>query len=198
MNPKYFPLLEQVRWYAEQVLFNGSYEGQFGLCSHLTNKIDEHSQRLKDLQDEFYNETDRAFCYLSYSEYQSEKGITATYLGFDGVLTSERVEYLKWLINDYCQRHVVVVTRQNMIDFINQQDPNRPINFSQTNANSTCGCLMVQYGIANNFDFDHVGTSEWFNKDNCRIARFEFPIKYDSFGNYNTYGKLEVPCSLQS
>jgi hypothetical protein len=198
MNPKYFPLLEQIQWYATQVLFNGFYDGQFGLCSHLTDKINEHSQRLQDLHDQFYDETDRAFCYLTYSEYQSEKGITQVYLGPDGVLTPGRIEYLKWLVDDYCQRHIVVVTRQNMVDFINRQDPNRPINFKNSKLDQNCGCLMVQYGIENNFDFSYVGVSEWFNQDNCRVARFEFPLMYNSFGYHTTYGELEVACSLQS
>jgi hypothetical protein len=38
------------------------------------------------------------------------------------------------------------VTFQKLVDFVNSQPDDRPINFSQNSFHENCGCLMVHYG----------------------------------------------------
>lgn len=85
------------------------------------------------------------------------------------------------------------------------QHPDKDVDFSENQFDSPCGCLMVQYGKENHFEFSYAGFSSWGNypdgpRKNNNFYRLETHSKYyhfceneDSFSK-TTYGKIQAYC----
>ena len=90
-----------------------------------------------------------------------------------------------------------IVTKQELIDFVDAQPDDRPVNFKQFYSTKDCGCLMIHFGkevlnLTNQFWCDNFS---W--ESNCgKIA----VIEGDNFIFYNivsnshvkTYGELKL------
>lgn len=44
------------------------------------------------------------------------------------------------------------VTKEDLVNFINRQPDDRPINFKENKSSDTCGCLMVHYAKSLGYD----------------------------------------------
>lgn len=76
---------------------------------------------------------------------------------------------------------MITVTLQDMIEFVFSQPNEKRINFEQTESNSSCGCLMVQYAKHKNIQFESVGCRLWWDHIDSTVAQLEFGLFYDDF-----------------
>lgn len=77
-----------------------------------------------------------------------------------------------------------IVTLKEFIEWILQQDDDRPVNMSEIRHCDPCGCVMVQYGKEKGFDFSIVTSHYWHNNTemtaiigNNRAIQSFVPIK---------------------
>lgn len=102
----------------------------------------------------------------------------------------------------------IVVTKQQLLDFVNTQSDDRPIDFNQNESFEECGCLMVHYGkevlCKSLFTCDNSRWWELVSKDGLTKANFskgpiailekDYLIFFDIVRNslsIKTYGELK-------
>jgi len=92
-----------------------------------------------------------------------------------------------------------VVTRQQIIDFVNAQPDERPVDMRECiNSEPFCGCVMIHYGrevlkLFSSKDFFGCGVAQWIVEDGLapyiHIENYEsigdiLNISFDFEGNY--------------
>jgi hypothetical protein len=91
-----------------------------------------------------------------------------------------------------------VVKAVELAQFIMNQSDSKPVDFTETEANSKCGCLMVQYGVANGFEFTSCGYQFWTNRGGPKY-KIECSLGFDTFlpegfkggSKITTFGQLK-------
>jgi hypothetical protein len=86
----------------------------------------------------------------------------------------------------------MIITRQNMIDFIMSQPDDKPVDFRGNHIDAECYCPMMEYAIQNNIRCDEAGT--WTLWDKGRVAaRLPQDTQYSDFKpeNPKTYSDLK-------
>lgn len=72
------------------------------------------------------------------------------------------------------------VTFKEIIDFIFAQPDENMVNMMETDKESDCGCVMVQYGRKNNIEFDFAGRMAWNKRGESALR----PIPVVGFAGY--------------
>jgi len=87
---------------------------------------------------------------------------------------------------------MITITRQELIDFIKRQPDEKEFWMDQSTNQSSCGCLMVQYGREQNWDFEGCGFTSWWSEADELIAQIPFNI-FSLAPNVtkNTYGETK-------
>jgi|LakMenEpi03Aug12_release.lakeMendotaPanAssembly.Ray.scaffolds.fasta_scaffold16366_18 hypothetical protein len=73
-----------------------------------------------------------------------------------------------------------VVTREDMIEFIQQQPDDRQVRFGENLAGDTCGCIMVQYARYAGIKFSSCGYCGWWRGGACK-AELEYGTMFSVF-----------------
>ena len=90
-----------------------------------------------------------------------------------------------------------IVTKQELIDFVDAQPDDRPVNFQQFYSTEDCGCLMIHFGkevlkLNGRFSCDN---TRWMVKGNA-LAHLQGDnfIFHDIVSDHRveTYGKLKL------
>lgn len=90
-----------------------------------------------------------------------------------------------------------IVTKQELIDFVDAQPDDRPVDFNQFYSIEDCGCLMVHFGkevlkLKGRFSCDN---TRWIVKGNAlaHLQDYNF-IFYDIVSDHQvkTYGELKL------
>ena len=78
----------------------------------------------------------------------------------------------------------LVVSLDDMIDFVRQQPITRQVNFDENKTGDACGCIMVQFALANGIPFETACCHSWCKtkklSDECS-AYFDDAIKFHQF-----------------
>jgi hypothetical protein len=89
---------------------------------------------------------------------------------------------------------MITVTLQDMIEFVFSQPDDKKVNFSQTESDSSCGCIMVQYAKYKNIGFESVGFKHWWSEGvDVVVAGLEQDVYFDDFkaGDICTYEEIK-------
>lgn len=77
---------------------------------------------------------------------------------------------------------LTVVTKQDMVDFINSQPDDKEVNFLENTYSDQCGCVMVHYAKSKGIDFDECGMQGWYNnRTETMVAAFEADVMHKDF-----------------
>lgn len=89
---------------------------------------------------------------------------------------------------------MIIVTEQDMVDFINTQPDDRKVDFDENKEWSTCGCLMVHYGKSKGLHFVSCSINGWLNNKENMVAKFENSLYYSHFIPHRkcTYGEIKT------
>ena len=75
------------------------------------------------------------------------------------------------------------VTRDDMVEFIFAQPPGKRLKMNEYFADAKCGCLMVQYGRAQGWNFYACCTESWYYRNPFDNASIDTDIaQLDGFG----------------
>lgn len=90
----------------------------------------------------------------------------------------------------------VTVSREDLVEFIKKQPPDKQVDFTQSLAynKDECGCLFVEYvkSVEPDFDLIECGIfSAYVYKNRKRIREYTFSHTFALFGTPNTFGALQ-------